>query len=300
MKRIMLISALAAILSMQSVNGWAQEYPTMLDGNPKWICLASEVDGHPTFKTFYLDGDTIINGLSYRNLYYEWNYKDGQSVLGHPVKIAAIREYEGKVLAAKSFYKEMYMDLGNYYEAFEELENEVVVYDWNVLREGKSIKVFQDGNTTEREIVERTTTEMADGSQRALYKVFNHDPENLKKGQQAYVEIIDQVGCINMPKELVHYLWEPKNISYSSSSSKVIVGTTMDFIQNNTIVYRAPMNAYVSYDFITDLVPTGIEAPLRLPLYGERNNTAYNLQGQRINTLQKGLNIVNGKKIYVK
>ena len=26
----------------------------------------------------------------------------------------------------------------------------------------------------------------------------------------------------------------------------------------------------------------------------------YNLQGQRISTLQKGLNIVNGRKVYVK
>ena len=174
------------------------------------------------------------------------------------------------------------------------------MYDWNVLREGKSIKVFQDGKTTEREIVERTTTEMSDGSKRIVYKLFNHDPENLRRGQQAYVEIIDQVGCINMPKELVHYLWEPKNISYSSSSSKVIVGTTMDFIQNNTIVYRAPMNAYVSYDFIKDLVPTGIEEIIHNAQFIMHNDAIYNLQGQRINSLQKGLNIVDGKKIWVK
>jgi hypothetical protein len=32
------------------------------------------------------------------------------------------------------------------------------------------------------------------------------------------------------------------------------------------------------------------------------NNTqsVYNLQGQRLNNLQKGLNIVNGKKLYIK
>ena len=139
---------------------------------------------------------------------------------------------------------------------------------------------------------------MSDGSKRIVYKLFNHDPENLRRGQQAYVEIIDQVGCINMPKELVHYLWEPKNISYSSSSSKVIVGTTMDFIQNNTIVYRAPMNAYVSYDFIKDFVPTGIEEIVKNEKMG--NESIYNLQGQRIKTLQKGLNIIGGKKILVK
>ena len=282
MKTITLNSALVAILCLASANGWAQDYPTMLEGNPKWICLASDVDGEPTFKTFYLDGDTTINGKTYQKLYYEWMYKNGKSVLGHPVNIAALREYDGKVLAAKAFYQDMFLEFGNYYEAFEERSDEVVVYDWNVLREAKSVKVFQDGKTTEREIVERTITDMSDGSKRIVYKLFNHDPENLRRGQQAYVEIIDQVGCINMPKELVHYLWEP----------------TMNFIQNGTIVYQAPTNEYVSYDFITDLVPTGIEAIEHSPL--TIDHSIYNLQGLRMKQMQKGLNIVNGKKIWVK
>ena len=298
MKRFTLITALAAFSCLQSVNGWAQEYPTMLEGNPTWICLASQVDGQPTFETFYLDGDTTINGIQYQKLYRDWKYQNGKSILAQPVNIAALREYDGRVLAAKTFYQEMYLDLGNYYEAFEELGNEVVVYDWNVLRDGQTVKVFQDGNTTEREIVERTTTEMADGSMRMVYKVFNHDPENLRKGQQAYVEIIDQMGCINMPKALVHYLWEPKVFVYSTSPSSAIAGTTMNFIQNGTIVYQAPTNEYVSYDFITDLVPTGIEEIVKNEKMG--NESIYNLAGQRINLLQKGLNIIGGKKILVK
>lgn len=45
---------------------------------------------------------------------------------------------------------------------------------------------------------------------------------------------------------------------------------------------------------------TGIKDPLQLPLYGERNNAIYNLQGQRMGALQKGLNIVDGKKVIVR
>ena len=41
-------------------------------------------------------------------------------------------------------------------------------------------------------------------------------------------------------------------------------------------------------------------SPLRPPLNGEKCNAIYNLQGQRIKTLQKGLNIVDGKKVMVK
>ena len=298
MKRFTLITALAAILCMQGANGWAQEYPTMLEGNPKWVFLSSPVDGKPTFRTYYLDGDTTINGRLYHKLYYDWKYKNGNFVNDHPVNVAALREYDGKVLAAKAFYQEMFMEFGNYYEAFEERSDEVVVYDWNVLRDGQAVKVFQDGNVTEREILERTTIEMADGSKRMLYKVFNHDPENLKQGQKAYYEIVDQVGCItNVPRQLVHYLWEPKTFLYPTSSS-ASAGTFMNFIQNNAIVYQAPKEEYVAYDFIKDMVPTGIEGtPSDSPSMGRG---IYNLQGQRISTLQKGLNIVDGKKVMVK
>jgi hypothetical protein len=43
---------------------------------------------------------------------------------------------------------------------------------------------------------------------------------------------------------------------------------------------------------------TGIEEILKIEKLN--NERIYNLQGQRISTLQKGLNIVNGKKVYVK
>ena len=46
---------------------------------------------------------------------------------------------------------------------------------------------------------------------------------------------------------------------------------------------------------------TGIGDALRLNDKGEMiNDHIYNLQGQRISTLQKGLNIVNGRKVFVK
>ena len=45
---------------------------------------------------------------------------------------------------------------------------------------------------------------------------------------------------------------------------------------------------------------TGIRDALRLKNNEEIKNKIYNLQGQRLSTLQRGLNIVNGKKVYVK
>jgi hypothetical protein len=49
---------------------------------------------------------------------------------------------------------------------------------------------------------------------------------------------------------------------------------------------------------VFDTTATGIEAIEHSPL--NIDHSIYNLQGQRIKTLQKGLNIVGGKKIYVK
>ena len=74
----------------------------------------------------------------------------------------------------------------------------------------------------------------------------------------------------------------------------------MDFIQNNMIVYRAPINAYVSYDFIKDLVPTGIEEIIHNAQFIMHNDAIYNLPGQRISAPQKGINIIGGKKVWVR
>ena len=49
-----------------------------------------------------------------------------------------------------------------------------------------------------------------------------------------------------------------------------------------------------------DTQTTGIRDALRLKNNEEIKNKIYNLQGQRLSTLQRGLNIVNGKKVYVK
>lgn len=43
-----------------------------------------------------------------------------------------------------------------------------------------------------------------------------------------------------------------------------------------------------------------LEALKNVKIKKLKNESIYNLQGQRLNSLQKGLNIVNGKKIYIK
>jgi hypothetical protein len=60
-------------------------------------------------------------------------------------------------------------------------------------------------------------------------------------------------------------------------------------------------NSRESFTGEFEIITTGIGDALRLNDKGKMiNDIIYNLQGQRLNSLQKGLNIVNGKKVYVK
>ena len=61
----------------------------------------------------------------------------------------------------------------------------------------------------------------------------------------------------------------------------------------------APWSNFSNIVAIAEGETDGI-GPLRLPLNGERSDAIFNLQGQRIKTLQKGLNIVDGKKMWVR
>ena len=61
----------------------------------------------------------------------------------------------------------------------------------------------------------------------------------------------------------------------------------------------APWSNFSNIVAIAEGETDGI-SPLRLPLNGERSDAIFNLQGQRIKTLQKGLNIVDGRKVVVK
>ena len=57
-------------------------------------------------------------------------------------------------------------------------------------------------------------------------------------------------------------------------------------------------NSRESFSGEFETLKTGIEENVKIKKL--KNVSIYNLQGQRLNSLQKGLNIVNGKKIYVK
>ena len=75
----------------------------------------------------------------------------------------------------------------------------------------------------------------------------------------------------------------------------VYVGSLRAFLQ---VDWRKHNNQWVKMPFVIHANSSSISTALAPLSENQRNN--FNLQGQRIKTLQKGLNIVDGKKVFVK
>lgn len=89
------------------------------------------------------------------------------------------------------------------------------------------------------------------------------------------------------------------SMSYKTHSSKETVGRYPDGGSNSWTFYHPTIgtpNMVTIYDNI--VVSTSFKDNVKVEQL--KKGSIYNLAGQRINLLQKGLNIVDGKKIYVK
>ena len=90
-----------------------------------------------------------------------------------------------------------------------------------------------------------------------------------------------------------------KVVYEKSINAGTIVGLSIDISAYEKGRYTVTVeNSEESFTGEFETQPTGIEAITNKK--GEIRHYIYNLHGQRLNSLQKGLNIVNGQKIYVK
>ena len=123
-----------------------------------------------------------------------------------------------------------------------------------------------------------------------------------------YGEYNDQQLGINLdPLDeayMVRITDESGNVVYEKTiNAGNIVGLNIDISAYPEGRYTVTIeNNGESFTGEFDTKTTGISDALRLNDKGEmiKNASIYNLQGQRLNTLQKGLNIVNGRKVFVK
>ncbi|MBO7139863.1 MAG: DUF3244 domain-containing protein [Prevotella sp.] len=136
----------------------------------------------------------------------------------------------------------------------------------------------------------RRETDTSQGEEDQLYGEYNNLQLdiNLNPLDDAYlVRITDETGKA---------VYE-KNVNAAS-----IVGLNIDISTYAEGRYTVTVeNSQESFTGVFETVTTGISDAERLNDNGEMiNDHIYNLQGQRIRSPQKGLNILNGQKVFVK
>ena len=175
--------------------------------------------------------------------------------------------------------------------------------DFNEMSQGNDISLWKDDIKTNKRFVGYDMVSLEDGTSRPLYKYYNYD-KDMWRDTPANLEVIDHIGCRNMFYGLLNYFDEPEHGTRPNNTEWLGNRLNM-FIQNGKIVYKAPAEDYIELSWIDKLIATKIE-----DVYAKQSQkdsilekglgSIYNVIGQRINGLQKGLNIVEGKKVVVR
>ena len=125
-------------------------------------------------------------------------------------------------------------------------------------------------------------------AEQSLYGEYNNLQLgiNLNSIDDAYkVRITDKTGNVVYEKDIF---------------AGYIVGLDIDISNYGEGCYTVTMeNNHESFTGEFEIQTTGIEENSLTPAFSQGEGAIYNLQGQRLNSLQKGLNIVNGRKVYV-
>ena len=195
MKRTLLfITCVLATMTM-----FAQQ--SMLDGNPVWV-YEQEVEwnvknapentliwNEPMYfiHTYSIKGDTTIQGRVYKKLYHEFQTETHQYLFGMngTELITPLREEGNKILAPRSFYQKRWGDAEWYYEIEGSTNDEIVVYDFDALHEGKVI-TQQKGQIFSHFIENQFTKRLVDKTTREVCQ-FGEDSSAL--------QITNGIGC---------------------------------------------------------------------------------------------------------
>ena len=185
---------------LASITMLAQQ--SMLDGNPVWVYQqevgldiknapenVTWIDSEPflLFHTYFIDGDTTIQGRVYKKLYHEYKTEYGKYAFGAngTELVAPLREEGNKILAPRSFYQQRWGDAEWYYEIAGSTNDEIVVYDFDALNEWK-VSIQQNGQIFSHFIDNISTKRLVDKTTREVYQ-FGEDNQAL--------QITKGIGC---------------------------------------------------------------------------------------------------------
>lgn len=175
-----------------------------------------------------------------------------------------------------------------------------------------------------REVVSRSYVTMADGSSRILLKIkVANQSDKYWRMQPGYymAEIIDGIGCINGQNHILDFLQYADYMQIYEESQREHYSHLIMFRQNDEVVYIAPREdpdaqakeEYTTFKpmpFYPNITPesvkdgtynfdTNITNSEVLNPKPKRINV-YDISGRQKSDMTGGLNIANGKKVFVK
>ena len=186
--------------------------------------------------------------------------------------------YHGTLMSRLSTFNRLYPDLEQLYadpllkQDFDETykENDIIVGDYIAEKYSTAMKAVEQKAAA----LNRSVSNYINA---ALLCQYCEREREYYEGTE-YTELADQLGDLEMCLESGY---QDCNLDeLLMESYRLTIGEVYDYIQQ----------------LITET--TGIEENVKIEKL--KNASIYNLQGQRIETLQKGLNIVDGKKVWVR
>ena len=277
-KKIKFLICAAIVFSCTAVCKAQQEAAMLVDGTV-WVYRNVPTPNTPLiefFTIYYLSGDTLANGKTYKVLYAKAIVPRNPDLMGHEQYSYLVREEGDKVYTLAD-------------------EVEYVLYDFDALKNGDSISVYYgDGQYEKRNIVDRSSSvTMEDGSQRTVYKVF-YTKSPIGKFCPANMEIIDHIGCRNTLGSLISYYVVPTIAPYTLNPPYSVLNFV---VRDGKIIYK---DAEDYKDFPWQNYIAGYASGIVQPEKVRTSTGIFNLQGQRIKSMQKGLNIIDGRKVWVR
>jgi hypothetical protein len=182
---------------------------SMLEGNPVWVYQqeiiwriknapenVKRVASEPffLFHTYSIKGDTTIQGKVYKKLYHEYQNEKGEYLFGTngAELVTPLREDGNKIFAPRSFFQKQWGDADWYYEMVGSTDDEIVIYDFDMLKEGK-VTIEQKGQIFSHFIITTVEKRLSDKTLHQVYQ-FGSDKDETSQ-QETLLEITDGIGC---------------------------------------------------------------------------------------------------------
>ena len=273
--------------SAQQETVWVYDY---LYG---WAQKGDSIYGDVFYEWYHTIGTIEIEGKEYTAIDFESEAiptaKQRRGVGQNFKYCLGLREENGRVLANYQDYMSYLADKysngkcfgdPSYIPYYQTDDGEIILYDFNMEVGDKYRHV--DGHD-DISVTAIDSVMLNDGSK--------HRRLTLSNG----LILIEGIGCINSPGMLFDYLNPSSGIKHWMCYLTLFFDNVEDDwmltpLSDAIYEYRNPL--------IVNTHSLGIEDNLKMKK--NKNEKIFNLNGQRINTLQKGLNIVDGNKIMVK